>query len=577
MIKNENGRYDWIFLFVLGAAISLIPCIFNPRFYFIDDTQNEFMPAFYNIGRSLRWGAFPVLTLTNWLGGNYLAEYQYALFNPVSLLTYLILPSISSLSEAAAGLACFYQAILAAGVYVLARNYGINRPAAWLAAVTIVTNNFIGYWFAAAWLPLLVATAWFVWAWAYLIKSHESSLEWFAGVFFSYLMMSAGSPHTDIVFGFLSLLLFFYSLSKREYSKAFAVGSVVLAATLLCMPSFIPVLSVIGIMGRSHEVFNEAFLVPNLYDLLALSSPFSQGFMHLYSYPLDSMVPHNGVLPAYTSFRRMSTPFLYCAWYIFPLLPLISFKKIDWRDPSIVILATMACALAVGTQGPDHLTILMAPFRFVPYFHIAVVILFLKLLTQYDFRSLLNWRSVRWSLALICLTGLMAFQTFPRDDVLILFGLIVSMGGFFFFVHGRTHGNALMFFILGLTTVLIFVISHIYFPANTDLVDWNMNATQGKKPLKGGIYDAYTFYDGGPVIPICQIGSRNFRRGICRSKLASPKSTDILRLFIGRWRALCALLCSVKHAPRSHHDYLLAMKRRASRSPIFFRLTVSSL
>src|SRR3712207_8168353 len=57
--------------------------------------SHQHMPTFLHIGRLLRAGEPPFLTLATFTSGNLLGEYQFAVLNPVSLALYAVLPSRS--------------------------------------------------------------------------------------------------------------------------------------------------------------------------------------------------------------------------------------------------------------------------------------------------------------------------------------------------------------------------------------------------------------------------------------------------------------------------------------------------
>src|SRR4051812_1345617 len=177
-MTTRRTLFDVVACFVIGIGVSLIPWLFRERFYFHDDVQHQHLPIFLHIGRLLRAGETPILSLGNFTSGNLLGEYQFALLNPVSLALYTALPSIPSLTTAALVLACFYYGVLASGTYVLARSYDVERSGAVLAALVIASNNLISYWFASSWFPVFVSIAWLVWAWAFLVRAERSRVDW---------------------------------------------------------------------------------------------------------------------------------------------------------------------------------------------------------------------------------------------------------------------------------------------------------------------------------------------------------------------------------------------------------------
>ena len=68
------------------------------RFFLTDDYATYFMPGFSEIARLLGQGHFPLLTDRIWNGGALLQEYQYAVFNPVSMLLYVVLGQLDDLA-----------------------------------------------------------------------------------------------------------------------------------------------------------------------------------------------------------------------------------------------------------------------------------------------------------------------------------------------------------------------------------------------------------------------------------------------------------------------------------------------
>jgi hypothetical protein len=129
--------------FAMGSAMGLIPWLFRHRFYLHDDMQHQHMPIFVHIGRLLRAGEAPILSLATFTAVICSANTSFAVLNPFSLLLYSVLPSIRSLETGALFLACAYYGVLASGMYVLARAYRVGTPGAVVAAIVIVTNNLI--------------------------------------------------------------------------------------------------------------------------------------------------------------------------------------------------------------------------------------------------------------------------------------------------------------------------------------------------------------------------------------------------------------------------------------------------
>src|SRR3712207_9027519 len=99
------------------------------------------IPSFLHLGRLLRAGEPPFLTLASFISGNLLGEYQFAVLNPVSLALYAVLPSFGSLETAALFLACFHYGVLASGMYVLARSYRVAKAGAVVDRKSVVQGK----------------------------------------------------------------------------------------------------------------------------------------------------------------------------------------------------------------------------------------------------------------------------------------------------------------------------------------------------------------------------------------------------------------------------------------------------
>lgn len=487
----RQSSVEILFIFFIGAVLAFIPEFLNNGFYFADDMQHQFMPVFYNIGRTLQAGHFPILSLNTWNGGNYLAEYQFALYNPISLATYIILPYFSSLANAAAFLAIFYSALLSCGIFYLGRVYGLDRYAALLAAIVIVTNNFIAYWLATSWLPGLISITWMSWAWAFLLKNDKSINHWLSSLFFCYLTITSGWPHGTVLIGVLAVGLILQKSYEKNWRHAYLILWSFVTAVLLSMPSLIPLLSMKFLAARPQETMNNELWVANLHDVLNLSFPLQLG-----------------IIKGYAGYHLMSVPFLYCAWFMLPLLPLLKWNKKYWSEPTNVTLMVLAALMLVATQGPESLGPLRWPFRFVPYLHILVVIMLLRAISLEGMTHLTS-RNVLTSLAIIAFEALFAWQKFPKSNVFVDPGLLAWDMPWTFIeaaVFGICAWGAFLalwkwkkiagYSVLILVSVFIFLFTRLFFPNNEDYSNWGMSTLRNPNALVDDVPRAYTVYFG---------------------------------------------------------------------------------
>jgi len=481
--------------FAIGVGMGVIPWLFRHRFYFHDDMQHQHMPLFVHIGRLLRAGEVPILTIASFTGGNLFGEYQFALLNPFSLALYAVLPSIPSLATGALFLACFHYGVLASGMYVLARSYGIAASGAVAAAVVIASNNLIAYWFASSWFPLFVSLAWFVWAWAFLVRVGRSRVDWFLAVLFCYLTLTSGWPQTTLMLGLVCLLVAVQNWRTGGLFRGAATIAALGSATLLAAPAFLALVSAAEVGTRFSGVMNGNVFVPNLRDLLAMSSPFHRGWM------------------SWGGYKLTGTPIFSLAWFVVPLLPLIRWREIEWRRPEWITLAVVAGFSLFATQGPEEFYMVRWPFRWVPYFHIALTLWFLALASQAGFARPTPGRLGLVAL-LLALTGLSSYQADPVGWRVHAAGSVAVVVAVAVFLALPERARALRFALFGAVSLLLFTATHALFTTNPDVPDWGLpDEVEANLPANVAPR-AYTLYLGWLGHPADVERLEEFRTGM---------------------------------------------------------------
>jgi len=430
------------------AAVAILLAI-NPAFFFYDDMQHQHLPVMMEMGQRLRAGEFPAVTPLSAFGGNLLGEYQYGVCNPVSLLIYLVLPSFSNLATAAAFLAISHYLILAAGVFVLVLELGGRPFAAALAAVMMATNPFLAHWFASAWLPGLIATAWFPWA---IAAVHRSATDARAIPFAAaavYLLNASGWPHAVVAMGITVLLIFLLdpSIPRRQlHGGWFAV----VAGCLASIPVWLPLLA-FSAMGNRLSYFSdlENLFAPPLQSLLNPGFP-SQVFM----------------LSGLNGWERSSIPILFAG---IPVLIVPALVRLEWWRSHLRELACWLCiaaAFLVLTMGPSQTGPLRWSFRFLPYFHLALCVLTAMLVSHAQFD---RGRAALWRTLACCAAGFyLAWQATTSEQAtheLSLVLLVVStLITWRLLAHPRAATIALI-----VMTLFTWAFVSVYFQRNTNL------------------------------------------------------------------------------------------------------------
>lgn len=464
---------------ILCALIAAIPFLLYHRAYYHDDMQSQYMPALVAIGKALAAGVWPSLTLQVNYGGALAGEYQYGLYNPIELLKMMSVAQFGDLESGAAFLAVTDYAVLGAGVYLLARRFGASSGYALLAAAAFACNNFVFYWFASSWRPGLSSLGYLALACACLMTAHKSRGAFLAAVATAYLTLTAGWPQAIMVLGLFALfqlgMAWNGNIRRRRIAIPFAA---LVSAGLLALPALMPLLAMGAHASRQGGVFNEGLLQPDLYSLLAVSSPF-----------------HFGHILGFSGFDTLSVPMYLAAWFALPFLPFIDFAKARRLvAPKPLLLG--AILLLILTQGPQQFSALRWPFRFIPYYHLIVIVLFSVLMSRAPARVTQHKRSL--ALAIVVFQTFVAAQSQPAFANLALVAAAIAVIGVVVGLALYTRRETYLPLWLGAVTVGLFVLTHLLFPINRQMPDWRAAASVGRVSDLASIPESYSAAIGPP-------------------------------------------------------------------------------
>lgn len=446
--RARGGDLAWGLLTAcLAVATAAIPLAHTPTFYFTDDYQAYFMPGFLEIARLIKAGALPFLSPRLFQGGAFLAEYQYALFNPVSLLLYLVLDGFARLDHAAAFFALVHIGLLAGGTHALARMVGVSRPAAVLAGLTAATSGWIIYWGAITWIPGLVSTAWLSWAAAALIRAYRTpgSVPLAAGAV--YLTVASGWPFSDaaLVAGLgVGLPLAVWAGRDRRACARTALAAGL--GLLLAAPAWMPLAAAIGTSSRQPEVLFHDMLSTPLAVLLAMGVPV---------WP-ETWLGFDGLR------MHVGPPAQYVAWWVPVALINASRARLnapEGRGVALLLAVTGVIALLAISPGVSQLR---WPFRFLPYVQIGVTIVAAWFVTR-D-----RWAPGR-TLLLVVIGGAVALARDP--DLLTLQILLTALVAVAAVLALRAEGTARLAILMASHT-LVFAILTSIMPVNEQVGTW---------------------------------------------------------------------------------------------------------
>ncbi|WP_157759441.1 hypothetical protein [Cellulosimicrobium cellulans] len=353
--RGRRGPLVALALVVVAVALSFVPYLFDERFYFNDDTQTGAYGIWYVIGQSLRAGEIPFFEPSRWMAGNYAAEGQWGLFNPLMMLVGLGASAAQDMTAYAALVKVAFLAIAAGGWFLVLRSYGADRTWGFLGAVLTTCTGFTVYVDAASWVTGLFVWALLPWAWWGLrrVAGREGSPLWaFLG---GYLVITVGYVHGTIMLIAVILATLVEALVARRRAGAVRVLAVGALLGLVALASYLPGLLTAPVTVRDATgILNDNFMSPDLSGLstswIATAQPWVSGFWGL---------PAPG-------------PILYIAW----LLPAVLFVRLDRARsvlPTLLGLLLVGAFAAVFVLGPSAVGPLRFPARLMPYLATCVI------------------------------------------------------------------------------------------------------------------------------------------------------------------------------------------------------------
>lgn len=432
---------------LLAVATAAIPLVHEPAFYFTDDYQSYFLPGFLEIARLIKAGELPFLTPRLFQGGAFLAEYQYALFNPVSVLLYLVLDGFARLDRAAALFALVHVGLLAGGTHALSRLVGVSRPAAVLAGLTAATSGWIIYWGAITWIPGLVSTAWLTWAAAALIRAYRAPGFVPAAAGAVYLTIASGWPFSDaaLVAG-LGVGLPLALRAGRDWRACARTALAAALGGLLAAPAWMPLAAAIGTSSRQPETLFNAVLSTPPAVLLAIGLPV---------WP-EAWLGINGAVTS------VGPPTQYVSWWVPAALVSVSWARLrepEGRGAALLLALTGVLAVLAISPGVSQLR---WPFRFLPYVQIGVTIVAAWLASR-----------GRWApgptLALVAVGGAVALARDP--DLLTLQIALTALIAVAAVSALRAEGTA-RFAAIAASHIVVFALLTTIMPFNGQVGTW---------------------------------------------------------------------------------------------------------
>ncbi|MBV9617641.1 MAG: hypothetical protein JO201_00380, partial [Verrucomicrobia bacterium] len=205
-------------LIVVGFCFVLL--WYDPLIFWNDDYELSILPVFADVARSWGEGHLPLLSPYSWVCNNLAGEFQYGTFSVfVNTAIVLVWKFPFTFPQQAAAVSIVHLFILAAGAFLLARDWGLSNPLSIFVALIAALNGWIICWGATDWFGALGAFAWLPWAWWGLDRASDRRRTQWRFLWpapFVYLLVTGGFPYTVLMLAVLIAWLSIKSLAETK-------------------------------------------------------------------------------------------------------------------------------------------------------------------------------------------------------------------------------------------------------------------------------------------------------------------------------------------------------------------------
>ncbi len=353
---SRRRRIGWLLVPVVATLAAIaITLAFNPRFYFVDDSQSAAFGQWFEIGRRLLGGDWSLLNPTVWQSGNYLVETSWGLYSPIIWMV--------GLGSHLAGDVLVYVTLVkviflvagSIGCHLLARSFGANPLWSAMAATVAPLCGATVYLDSASWANGLMGWALLPFAWAANRAVVVRGRAPIVAILACAAVISISYVHSTLVLIFVIAATLVEAVTHRDTGRILRGGVIAVSAAAMVTIVHLPALLTAPVTGRSHGVFNSGVLTVNLSGIASSATPTGTSQVGLFGVAFPD------------------APLTYIAW-VLPLFAFVDFTRFGriLADRfSIVIALAIVVAIAIG---PSDIGPLRFPIRMMPFVAMCVLV-----------------------------------------------------------------------------------------------------------------------------------------------------------------------------------------------------------
>jgi hypothetical protein len=448
-----------VLMVAVVTVAAAVPLLQNTIFYYWDDSAAAATPVWRRLGEALLERRLPLLEIDMWRGGNLAAEAATGMWNPIVVALAVATHPIDNMALAMTVIKTFFMLVMAVGSYLLAREYGVRSG---LAAAMGAAMPLAGYSFfmdATSWINALMLTAFLPWVWlaGRRVLHHGNSILWL--VLAGYLTCSLGNPYALLATGFLvfAMLIEAWVLGKRGLAIRMALAGVAILALNVLV--YLPLLMTTSVGVRaSSTTFNDEFFSPNLTNMLGISTPTGQPWVHSFGQPF------------------LVFPAMYLAWFILPTLPWLRWGSLRGKWRSLTAVGVFGGISLLLVLGPSNLWMFRWPLRLIDFLWFPVMLIWAVLANEGLDRSHARLKYVA-SGALIALGAYLAWADLPQHLIRIGVGtaLVTILVGLLLRLGLLTRPGTV---VLLLGTLIVLALQVHYYPKHIGVADYRFPTSQ---------------------------------------------------------------------------------------------------
>lgn len=338
-----------VVLVVSLLVAGLLPLVRVPRFYFRGDTQIAYLGWWHHLGERVLAGDLPLMEPLAWEAGNYVAEGQWGLFSPLTVLVGLLATVVPDLVVFVTVLKVVLIVVGGTGTYVLARDYGARVPFAVVGGLVVglTAQSVFSDW--PSWVNGQIGVALLPWAW-WATRRAMAGRNPAAALVLCYFVVSIGYVFCALYLAIVLLGCLVDAALSRSRRSVLTVLGLCVVSGLVTVAVYLPGLLTSPVTGRgSWEVVGPG---RGIWD--------AQGF-------LVSMLP----MP-----RRY-----YIAWLL-PAFLWFDMRRLRGSVRDLVGAGIASLVLVVWILGPSAIGPLRWPSRVLPALAVPLVVVLVVLASR---------------------------------------------------------------------------------------------------------------------------------------------------------------------------------------------------